>query len=266
MVSAAVIAGELGSDELRRREANGIPPLEYRTLAHLPAAYIARVQGYFVNLFYIGGPTYWMPKFDWQGFLDYNKKYKITFFFSVPPIYLLIAKSPAVTDQFDTLEVAISGAAPLGKELQIAASAKLGKGKTFISQTWGLSETTGSVTAMTWDKKDDTGSVSPLLPNMSLRYNAETSYISHAYQTDFELLRIVDDDGKDVKPGQQGEVLVKGPVVTNGYHNNPKATEEAFVGGWFCTDDIAEIRNGLVYVVDRKKVILIGFLLYPHEC
>jgi acyl-CoA synthetase (AMP-forming)/AMP-acid ligase II len=128
------------------------------------------VQGYFVNPFYMGGPVFWMPKFDWQGFLDYNKRYKITFFFTVPPIYLLIAKSPLVTDQFDALEVAISGAAPLGKELQIAASAKLGRGKVFISQTWGLSETTGSVTAMPWDQNDDTGSVSPVLPNMSLRF------------------------------------------------------------------------------------------------
>lgn len=142
----------------------------YRTLAHLPAAHIAGVQGYFVNPFYMGGPVYWMPKFDWPGFLDYNKRYKITFFFSVPPIYLLIAKSPVVTDQFDSLEVAISGAAPLGKELQFAASAKLGKGKAFISQTWGLSETTGSVTAMPWGQNDDTGSVSPVLPNMSLRF------------------------------------------------------------------------------------------------
>jgi acyl-CoA synthetase (AMP-forming)/AMP-acid ligase II len=79
---------------------------------------------------------------------EYNKKFRITFFFTVPPIYLLIAKMPIVTDHFDSLEIAISGAAPLGKELQHAASAKLGKGKTFISQTWGLSETTGSVTGM----------------------------------------------------------------------------------------------------------------------
>lgn len=112
---------------------------------------------------------FWMPKFDFPKFLEYNKKHQITFFFTVPPIYLLIAKMPIVTDQFDTLEVAISGAAPLGKELQHAASAKLGRGKTFISQTWGLSETTGSVTAMPWGENDDTGSVSRLLPNMSVR-------------------------------------------------------------------------------------------------
>lgn len=144
--------------------------MDYRTLAHLPAAHIAGVQGYFVNPFYMGGPTYWMPKFDFQGFLNYNQKYKITFFFTVPPIFLLIAKSPLVKDQFKTLEVAMSGAAPLGKELQMAAGKKLGKDGLFISQTWGLSETTGSVTALPWDQTDETGSVSAILPNMSLRY------------------------------------------------------------------------------------------------
>ena len=111
----------------------------------------------------------WMPRFDFEKFLEYNKKFRITFFFSVPPIYLLIAKMPNVTDQFDYLECAYSGAAPLGKDLQHAASAKLGRGNTFISQTWGLSETTGSVTAMPWHRRDETGSVSELLPNMSVR-------------------------------------------------------------------------------------------------
>ncbi|OBT58401.1 hypothetical protein VE04_00778 [Pseudogymnoascus sp. 24MN13] len=232
IVSAAFITGELGREYTAQRGT----PFEYRTLAHLPAAHIAGVQGYFINPFYMGGPVYWMPKFDFQKFLDFNKRYRITFFFSVPPIYLLIAKSPAVTDQFEHLEIAVSGAAPLGKELQYAASQKLGKGKTFISQTWGLSETTGSVTAMPWGMNDDTGSVSPVLPNMQLR--------------------LVDDDGKDVSAGQRGEVLVRGPVVTRGYHNSPKVTEEAFVNGWFLTGDIAEIHNGLVYIVDRKKELI----------
>ena len=176
------------------RKAKGEPDFEYRTLAHLPAAHIAGVQGYCINPVYSGGTTYWMPKFDFVQFLEYNKKFRITFFFTVPPVYILIAKSPLVTDQFDTLEAAISGAAPLGKELQYAASSKLGRGNTFITQTWGLSETTGSVTAMQWGEKDDTGSVSKLLPNMSCR--------------------LVDDDGKDVEEGKPGEIWVNGPVVT----------------------------------------------------
>jgi 4-coumarate--CoA ligase len=147
----------------------GKRPFEYKTLAHLPTAHVAGVVGYFAIPLYEGGITYWMPKFDFAKFLEYNKKYGITSFFTVPPIYLLIAKSPAVKDHFDTLQVAVSGAAPLGAELQAAASSKLGKGETFISQTWGLSETTGSFTAMPVEEKDDTGSVSVLLANTQLR-------------------------------------------------------------------------------------------------
>jgi 4-coumarate--CoA ligase len=155
----------LGCDPIK-----GQMDFEYKTIAHLPVAHIAGMQGYFVNPFYMGGPTYWMAKFDFPKFLEYNKKYGITFFFTVPPIYLLIAKMPQVTDQFDTIKVAISGAAPMGKDLQYAASAKLGKGETFITQTWGLSESTGSATLLGYGEKDDTGSVSRLLPNCIARY------------------------------------------------------------------------------------------------
>lgn len=168
-MSECYIPSSLFREGIKTREKEGRPPFEYRTIAHLPAAHIAGVQGYFINPIYMGGPVFWMPKFDFPKFLEYNEKYRITFFFTVPPIYLLIAKMPIVTDQFDSLEVAISGAAPLGRELQHAASAKLGKGKTFVSQTWGLSETTGSVTAMPLEENDDTGSVSRLLPNTSVR-------------------------------------------------------------------------------------------------
>jgi len=169
IVAEAFIPTAMSKEWAAERDKRGEPPFEYRTIAHLPAAHIAGVQGYFVNPFYMGGPVYWMPKFDFPKFLEYNKKHRITFFFTVPPIYLLIAKMPIVKDHFDSLEVAISGAAPLGKDLQYAASAKLGKGKTFISQTWGLSETTGSVTIMPWGGKDNTGSVSPIMPNMKFR-------------------------------------------------------------------------------------------------
>lgn len=232
VVAEAVIPGDMFKSWI----ASSNPNFEYRTLAHLPTAHIAGIQGYLINPFYMGGPVYWMPRFSFPEFLAYNKKYRITFFFTVPPIYLLIAKSPEVTDQFKTLEIAVSGAAPLGKDLQHAASAKLGGPDCFISQTWGLSETTGSATVMPFGMTDDTGSVSPLIPNM--------------------LARIVDDEGKDVEPGKPGEVLVKGPVVCKGYHKNEAANAEAFTGEWFHTGDVAEFRNGLFYIVDRKKELI----------
>lgn len=43
-------------------------------------------------------------------------------------------------------------------------------------------------------------------------------------------------------------------MVTKGYHKNPKVTKEAFVDGWFLTGDVAEMRDGMIYIVDRKKV------------
>ena len=205
---------------------------EYRTLAHLPAAHIAGCQGYFVNPMIAGGVVFWMPKFDFPKFLEYNKQHKVTTFFTVPPIYLLIAKSPLVNDQFATAEHCITGAAPMGPELMAMAQAKLG---CHISQTWGLSETTGSMTVMPWDQHDETGSVSPLMPNCRMR--------------------IVDDDERDVKEGDEGELICRGPNVCKGYYDNEKATKESFTAdGWFKTGDIGLRRDGKFYVVDRKKV------------
>lgn len=207
----------------------------YSTLAHLPAAHIAGCQGYFVNPSIAGGPVYWMPKFDFDKFLAYNSKFNISFFFTVPPIYLLIAKSPLVKDQFRALKHAITGAAPMGAELQALAEKKLGCS---ISQTWGLSETTGSITGMPWDEDDQTGSVSPLLPNARMR--------------------VVDDDENDVEEGAEGEFIMQGPMVTRGYWENEASTKESFTadGKWFKTGDIGVVRDSMFYIVDRKKELI----------
>ena len=90
------------SDMIRAWIAESRPRFEYRTLAHLPTAHIAGIQGFLINPFYMGGTVYWMPRFDFAQFLEYNAKYRITIFFTVPLIYLLIAKSPAVKDQLDS--------------------------------------------------------------------------------------------------------------------------------------------------------------------
>ncbi|KAK4651986.1 hypothetical protein QC762_607360 [Podospora pseudocomata] len=223
-------------------------PLVYRTVAHLPAAHIAGIQGYFVNPFYLGGTVYWMRGFDFPLFLTYMKKYQVTHFFSVPPVFLLIAKSPMVTDQLATVEQAVSGAAPMGRELQIAAKKKLGGGrlgKGRLVQTWGLSETTGSVTVLNMGSEfedDESGSVSALVAGIEAR--------------------IVDDDGRDVEVGKEGEIWVRGPMITKGYWENEEANREGFADGgvgrerWFRTGDVAVYRGGLFYVVDRKKELI----------
>lgn len=157
-----------------------------------------------------------MQSFDFQKFLHYNRIYRITFSFTIPPIYLQIAKSTSVTNHFKYLEVALSGAAPLSKELQYSASSKLGKA--FINQTWGLSETTGSATVLPYPFKDDTGSVSSLIPNVEVR--------------------VINADSNNVAPGDIGEILLRGPNVFAGYCKNESANNDAFLDGWFQTSDI----------------------------
>jgi fatty-acyl-CoA synthase len=70
--------------------------------------------------------------------------------------------------------------------------------------------------------------------------------------------RVVDDDVKDVPPGEVGEIVYRGPSVMSGYWQNPEATAEAFRGGWFHSGDLVrEDEEGFLYVVDRKKDMII---------
>ncbi|KAK2792205.1 hypothetical protein FQN51_001864 [Onygenales sp. PD_10] len=220
---------------------------QFRTLAHLPISHIAGLFGYLVGPFYSGGLVVWMGKYEWKKMLRLIKEYEITSFYTVPSIYLRIAKSPDVTDHFKWLANANTGAAPMDGELQTSASKKLGTGNTVIGQTWGLSETTGAVTMMPKGVDDYTGCIGHVLPNVELR--------------------MVDDDYNDVETGQPGELLVRAPMVTEGYYDNPQATKDAFHDGWFCTGDIGIIKNGLFYVVDRKKELLKykGLQIAPAE-
>jgi 4-coumarate--CoA ligase len=87
----------------------------------------------------------------------------------VPPIFTAIAKSPAVTDQFKSVEYGVSGAAPMSYDLQKSAANKLKGG---IHQVWGLSETTGAVTYTPPDRHDTVGTLSPLMPNVEMRQAA----------------------------------------------------------------------------------------------
>ncbi|KAH0840718.1 hypothetical protein AYO21_00628 [Fonsecaea monophora] len=214
----------------------GIQMPPYRALAHLPISHIAGLFAYLIAPFYAGGQVFWMRKYEWHKMLQFVKQHEITLFYTVPSIYLRISKSPDVRDHFRSVVSAVTGAAPMDGELQKAASSRLGAGETVIGQTWGLSETTGAVTIMPPGKSDATGSISPLVPGVEIR--------------------LVDEDYRDVEPGQPGELLVRGPMVTNGYYNDPKATAAAFYKDWFCTGDIAVWRDGLFYIVDRKKEIL----------
>ena len=81
--------------------------------------------------------------------------------------------------------------------------------------------------------------------------------------------RIVDEEGNDLPIGEEGELLVRGPQIMKGYHDNPEATEEAFTeDSWFRTGDIARRDADNYYeIVDRKKHVIVsaGYNIYPSE-
>lgn len=69
-------------------------------------------------------------------------------------------------------------------------------------------------------------------------------------------MRIVDDNDQDVALGETGEFLLSGLTVTKGYVNNPEATREAFLGGWYRTGDVGLCKDGRVSIVDWKKELV----------
>ncbi|HKI73470.1 MAG TPA: long-chain fatty acid--CoA ligase [Pseudomonadales bacterium] len=81
-------------------------------------------------------------------------------------------------------------------------------------------------------------------------------------------VRVVDQDGADCPPDEQGEVWVKGPHIMKEYWNRPDATRDTLVDGWLRTGDVAVMDNeGFVYIQDRIKDMIIsgGENVYPAE-
>jgi long-chain acyl-CoA synthetase len=131
-----------------------------------------------------------------------------------------------------------SGGAPVPPDLirrigdQFQARAAPGNG-------YGLTETTSAI-----------------ITNGGADYLARPDSIGRAVVT--ADVRIVDDDGQDVTPGEIGELWIRGSNVIPGYWNNPDATQAAFGGGWFRTGDLGYVDGeGFHYVVDRKKDVII---------
>jgi len=81
-------------------------------------------------------------------------------------------------------------------------------------------------------------------------------------------LKVVDDDGSEVKPGEIGEIVIRSAKLMKEYWKMPQETAEAFKDGWFHTRDMATTdEEGYVYIVDRKSDMIIsgGFNIYPRE-
>ena len=81
-------------------------------------------------------------------------------------------------------------------------------------------------------------------------------------------IKLIADNGDEVKVGDRGELCVKGPQVMKGYWNRKADTDDVIKDGWLLTGDIAVIdSDGFLKIVDRKKemVLVSGFNVFPNE-
>ncbi len=81
-------------------------------------------------------------------------------------------------------------------------------------------------------------------------------------------VKLIDDEGHEVAPGEPGELCIKGPQVMLGYWQRPDATDEILQDGWLRSGDIAVMdEEGFLRIVDRKKdmILVSGFNVYPNE-
>lgn len=119
-----------------------------------------------------------------------------------------------------------------------------------VAITYGLTEASPGVTMTRFDDsvEDRVETVGKVMPDQEIK--------------------VVDDEGNELPPGETGELLVKGYNVMKGYYNKPEATEETIENGWLHTGDLAEMdERGYVEIVGRKKdmVIVGGLNVYPRE-
>lgn len=189
-----------------------------------------------------------MEKFDLEKFCKTIEKFGATFAYVVPPIVLMLGKSPIVSNyDLSTIRMMNSGAAPLTRELVDAVYARL---KIPIKQGYGLSETSPTTHTQPWDHWNKyPGSVGRLLPNQVAKY--------------------MNPEGKEVAAGQTGELWIKGPNVFQGYLNNPEGTKNALTDdGYFKTGDVGhQDEEGNFYITDRVKELIKykGFQVPPAE-
>ena len=177
------------------------------------------------------------PRFDLGRFLELVQRHRVTVLVVPPPVVAALAHHPLVdAHDLSSVELVVSGGAPLGADLQRAVAARVPGAA--VGQGWGMTET--AVGATMPDRRAGTaaGSVGRVMPNTELR--------------------VVDPaTGRDFGAGETGELWVRGPQVMAGYLNNPAATAEVLdADGWLHTGDLGRVDDGDVFVVDRLKELI----------
>jgi long-chain acyl-CoA synthetase len=169
---------------------------------------------------------------------------QVTMLFGVPIVFIKLLNIDAPECTLKNIRYYFSAAAPMPCEV---ATSWYQKYKLVIHEGYGLTETSPFAT-YNHNQRYKLGSVGTPVANVEMK--------------------IVDDHGHQVQPGELGEIVIKGSNVMLGYWNHPFETAEVIQNGWFHTGDIGRTdEEGFFYIVDRLKdmINVSGFKVYPTE-
>ncbi|WP_305800094.1 acyl-CoA synthetase [Skermanella sp. TT6] len=181
------------------------------------------------------------------------ERWRITNMFTVPTILKMLAEHPSV-DRYDhsSLRYVIYAGAPMYRADQKHALDRLGP---VLVQYFGLGEVTGNITV--------------LPPRLHSLEEGEGARIGTCgFERTGMQVSIQDDAGRELAPGETGEICVCGPAVFAGYHDNPDANAKSFRDGWFRTGDLGHMdEQGFLYITGRASDMYIsgGSNIYPRE-
>ncbi len=201
-----------------------------------------------LKLLLVGGTTIIEREFVPQAVLRLLHREKITIQFLVPAMWIFLLEQPDIADyDLKTLRMAITGGAAMPIEVKDRLMKQFPNAGVY--DVFGQTEMSPCTTLLkARDALRKPGSVGQRMVNVEAR--------------------IVDDDDRDVPQGEIGEIVYRGPTVMKEYYKNPEATAEAMSGGWFHSGDLVrEDQEGYLYVVDRKKDMIIsgGENIYAAE-
>lgn len=190
------------------------------------------------------------PVFDVPTVMKRVAEERITMLPGPPTVFQSILNHPGLPSfDLSSLRLAVTGAAVVPVSIIRRMREELRFDN--VVTGYGMTETTGTISMCRHDDPPEViaETVGRPLPGVEVR--------------------VVDDDGRDVAPGQAGEFVVRGFNVMKGYFNNPGATADAIdADGWLKTGDIGLIdERGNLRITDRKKDMYIvgGFNVYPAE-
>ena len=224
-----------------------------RYLAMAPLTHSAGVLTF--PILSLGGHIVVMPAPDIGQFLSLISSHRITHGFLPPTVIYGILDHPDLdSTDLSSLRCLWYGAAPMSPTRLEEALTRIGP---VLGQLFGQTEAPNMIAALApADHFRSDGTI------------ATERLASAGRPTPLTTVAIMSESGSLLGPGERGEIVVRGPLVMPGYHENPDATAEVSTHGWHHTGDIGYLDDdNFLYIIDRAKDVIItgGFNVYSAE-